>query len=115
MSRRMDRKKLAQWRERLGRHEKSGLTTAAFCRQERVSISLWKYWRRRIEQASLEAAPPRAPQRQSEAFQPVEIIPRRSVLVRFPSGATMEIPDDRVDLVRLAIDRMTMQAEAAPC
>jgi hypothetical protein len=26
--------------------------------------------------------------------------------VRFPGGATLEIPDDRIDLVRLAIDRM---------
>jgi hypothetical protein len=94
---RRQRHRLRLWRQRLARHEKSGLTAAAFCRQERVSISLWTYWRRRIEQASLEAQLRSAPQRQIEAFQSVETIPRRSVLVRFPSGATMEIPDDRVD------------------
>lgn len=48
-------------------------------------------------------------------FAAVEIIPRRWVFLRFPGGATMEIPDDRVDLVRLAIDRMALQAEAGPC
>jgi hypothetical protein len=48
-------------------------------------------------------------------FAAVEIIPRRSVFLRFPGGATIEIPDDRIDLVRLAIDRMALQGEAGPC
>ena len=114
MARRGDRRKLAEWRRRLARHEQSGLTAAAFCRQERVSLSLWKYWRRQVERAALQA-PPRAQAGPIEGFRPVEIIPRRSVLVRFPSGATMEIPDDRVDLVRLAIDRMVVLPEADAC
>lgn len=33
---------LEQWR-------KSGLTGAAFCRPERLSVSLWKYWQRQVE------------------------------------------------------------------
>ena len=37
------------------------------------------------------------------SFRPVEVIPRRSVLVHFQGGATLEIPDDRVDLVRVAV------------
>lgn len=41
----------------------------------------------------------------------VEIIPRPSVFVRFPGGAPFEITDDRINLVRLAIDRMAMQGE----
>jgi hypothetical protein len=48
-------------------------------------------------------------------FEPVEVIPRRWIVVRFPGGATLEIPDDRVDLVRLAIDRMAAQQEIAAC
>jgi len=113
MARGVDRDKLAAWRRRLARHAKSGLTAAEFCRREQVSVSLWKYWRRRIERAASPAAgiPPRA----AESFRPVEIIPRRSVLLRFPGGATLEIPDDRVDLVRVVIDRMAAQAEAARC
>jgi hypothetical protein len=48
-------------------------------------------------------------------FQAVEIIPRRAVLLRFPGGATLEIPDDRIDLVRLAIDRMASLPEVDAC
>lgn len=48
-------------------------------------------------------------------FTQLEIIPRRSVFLRFPGGSTMEVPDDRVDLVRLVIDRMTVPWETGPC
>ena len=48
-------------------------------------------------------------------FQAVEIIPRRAVVVRFPGGTTLEIPDDRIDLVRMAIDRMAVLPEADAC
>ena len=114
MGRGVDRRKLAAWRRRLARQEASGLTVAAFCRQERVSISLWKYWQRQVEREAtvVSVAPPVRP---AMPFAAVEIIPRRSVFLRFPGGATMEIPDDRVDLVRLALDRMALQAEAGPC
>jgi len=112
MGRGVDRDKLAAWRRRLARHAKSGLTAAEFCRRERVSVSLWKYWRRRIERAALT---PRVQPLSAGSFRPVEVIPRRSVLVHFQGGATLEIPDDRVDLVRVVIDRMLMQAEAARC
>ena len=79
-----------------------------------MSVSLWKYWQRQVEREAtvVSVAPPVRP---AMPFAPVEIIPRRSVFLRFPGGATMEIPDDRVDLVRLAIDRMALQAEAGPC
>ena len=48
-------------------------------------------------------------------FQAVEIIPRRAVVARFPGVTTLEIPADRIDLVRLAIDRMAVLAEADAC
>ena len=114
MGRGVDQRKLAAWRRRLARQEGSGLTVAAFCRQERVSVSLWKYWQWQVEREAtvVSVTPPLSP---TMPFTQVEIIPRRSVFLRFPGGATMEIPDDRVDLVRLAIDRMALQAEAGPC
>jgi hypothetical protein len=43
----------------------------------------------------------------------IEIIARRSASVRFPGGASMEIPDDRIDLVRLALDRLAANMEPA--
>jgi len=114
MGRGVDRGKLAAWRRRLARQEASGLTVAAFCRRERVSISLWKYWQRQVErEAAVACGTPRL--RPAMPFAAVEIIPRRSVFLRFPGGASMEIPDDRIDLVRLAIERLAAASEACPC
>ncbi len=42
-------------------------------------------------------------------------MPRRAVVVRFPGGTKLEIPDDRIDVVRLAIDRMAVLPEADAC
>jgi hypothetical protein len=114
MGRGVDRGKLAAWRRRLARQEASGLTVAAFCRRERVSVSLWRYWQRKVERdAPVTSGMP--PVRPAMPFAAVEIIPRRSVFLRFPGGGTIEIPDDRIDLVRLAIDRMALQGEAGSC
>lgn len=115
MGRGVDRKKLAEWQRRLARYERTQLTAAEFCKRERVSVSLLKYWRRQVEVAALRKPAPAALRPQAAVFQPVEVIPRRWIVVRFPGGATLEIPDDRIDLFRLAIDRMVSQLEAMPC
>jgi len=114
MGRGVDRKKLALWRRRLARQEVSGLTVTAFCRRERVSVSLWKYWQRQVER-EMAGARGTPPVRTGMPFAAVEIIPRRSVFLRFPGGATIEIPDDRIDLVRVAIERLAAASEAGPC
>jgi hypothetical protein len=114
MGRGVDQKKLAAWRRRLARQRSSGLSVASFYRRVQVSVSLWKYWQRQVEREA-PVASRMPPVRSSMPFEPVDLIPRRSVFQRFPGGATMEIPDDRIDLVRLAIDRMALQAEAEPC
>ena len=112
MARTVDRKKLAEWQRRFARYRASGLTVAAFCRRERIKAGRWKYWQRQVER--LTTSEPR--QTASRAvFQAIEIIPRRTVVVRFPGGATLEVPDDRIDLVRLAIDRMAVLPEADAC
>jgi hypothetical protein len=112
MARTVDRKKLGEWQRRFARHRTSGLTAAEFCRREGVEARHWKYWQRQVER--LEAGEPR-PAASRAVFQAVEIIPRRAVLLRFPGGATLEIPDDRIDLVRLAIDRMASLPEVDAC
>ncbi|MFN7811353.1 MAG: IS66 family insertion sequence element accessory protein TnpA, partial [Planctomycetia bacterium] len=43
MARQGDRRKLAEWRQRLQRFEKSGLTVAGFCARERVSVPTFWY------------------------------------------------------------------------
>lgn len=70
------------------------------------------YWQQRVGRKNC------GPQRQRgqlRAFMAIEIIARRSASVRFPGGASMEIPDDRIDLVRLALDRLAVNMEPAEC
>lgn len=112
MARTVDRRKLGEWQRRFARHRTSGLTVAEFCRREGVEAGRWTYWQRQVER--LTASEPRRTTSHA-VFQAVEIIPRRAVVVRFPGGATLEIPEDRVDLVRLAIDRMAVLPEADAC
>ena len=111
----VDRKKLAAWQRRLKRQAASGLTVAEFCRRERVSESLWCYWRQRVEEEAAAERLPRVAKPAASAFQAVEVVGGRAVLVRFPGGVTLEIPCDRGDLVRLAIDCMAGRVEASSC
>jgi transposase-like protein len=48
MSRRANRVLWDQWRERLERQRKSGLSIAEFCRQEEVSSVTFYTWRRKL-------------------------------------------------------------------
>jgi hypothetical protein len=43
MARQDDRRKLAEWQQRLRRYEKSGLTAARFCARERVAVPTFWY------------------------------------------------------------------------
>jgi len=80
MGRRVDRKKLAEWQRRLGRYERTNLTAAEFCKRERVSVALLKYWRRQVELAALRSPAPMRPSPQAAVFAPVELIPRRWIV-----------------------------------
>jgi len=98
MARHVDQRKCSEWQQRLRRFEKAGLTVALFCKRERVSVPTFWYWRRKyVGRAPEPQAPP-------AAFSPVEVIGGRSVSLRFPIGAILEIPEDRPDLVRVAIE-----------
>lgn len=98
MARQEDRRKLAEWQRRLQRFEKSGLTVIRFCTRERVAVPTFWYWRRKC------AAKARAPRVNPAVFSPVEVVGGRSLSLRFPIGAVLEIPEDRPDLVRVAIE-----------
>ena len=50
MARRSDTKKHAEWRKRLGRFSRCGLTVARFCSGERVSVASFYYWRKKLGQ-----------------------------------------------------------------
>jgi transposase-like protein len=56
MSRRANRFLWGQWRERLERQGKSGLSIAEFCRQEGVSSAMFHTWRRKLRGQSPEGS-----------------------------------------------------------
>ena len=101
MARQEDRRKLAAWQQRLRRFTTSGLTVARFCARERVSLPTFWYWRRKCEGTDSKPATKPA------TFSSVEVIGGRTVTLRFPAGAVLEIPEDRPDLVRVAIEAAT--------
>ena len=107
MARQQDRRKLAEWQQRLQRFEKSGLTIARFCARERVSVPTFGYWRRKC------AGGDASPTATTAAFKSVEVIGGRAVTLRFPVGAVLDIPEDRPDLVRVAIEAVAGVAQ--PC
>ena len=115
MGRGVDRKKLAEWQLRLARYERTALTAAEFCKQEQVSVSVFRYWQQRVEHADRNNGGLQPQRGQLPGFAAIEIIPRRSVFVRFPGGASLEIPDDRIYLVRLALDRLAVEMEPSEC
>lgn len=109
MARPADPRKAATWQRRLQRFTASGMTVPKFCDHEGVAISAFHYWRQRLrahrpEQVSRPATP---------VFQPVDLLSQRAVVIRFAAGGVMEIPGDRVDLIRVAITAMS--AEPQPC
>lgn len=100
--------KSVEWRERLQRYERAGLTVAAFCRREGVSVPSFYVWRRRLGQASPGRSTRRAKRRlagsqgqaPAHAFQQVMLSGGGVVAILLPSGVRMELPAQQVQLVR---------------
>jgi hypothetical protein len=107
MARQGDQRKVAEWQQRLRRFGKSGLTISRLCAHERVSVPTFGYWRRKC--AGVAASPLVAP----ATFTSVEVVGGRAVTLRFPAGAVLDIPEDRPDLVRVAIEAVARVAQ--PC
>lgn len=102
MGRRRDGKKVATWRQRMQRWQKSGLSIARFCRRERVSEASFYYWRKRLnddgkpEPASL-FVPLSITHR--AITQPIEIqLPNQSI-VRLPRDCDQQLLCRLVDVV----------------
>jgi hypothetical protein len=63
-----------------------------------VSVALLKYWRQ-VEVAALRKPATAVPRPQAAVVQPVEVIPRRWIVVWFPGGAKRM----RIDSTQLAM------------
>jgi len=54
----LDHSKAQLWVKRFDRFRQSGLTIAQFCRDEKVAVPSFNYWRKRIAPASTAPVPP---------------------------------------------------------
>ena len=97
----LNQAKTSEWHERLRCFEACDVTVARFCARERVTEPAFWYWRRKC------AGIRTAPESSARAFAPVDIVGGRSVSLRFPAGAVLELPDDRPDLIRVTIEALS--------
>jgi transposase-like protein len=88
------------WAERLRRFSQSGLTVAAFCQRDGVSVSSFYQWRRKLdEERGRRRRQTQKNARRSPAFVPVHITgnsrgavrPRR-IEIRLPNGVQVWLP-----------------------
>jgi transposase-like protein len=104
------------WRGVLERQAESGLSAAAFCRQESISAPSFYSWRRTLREREAEAASGSLPEREAANFVPVRIAAgssSQSVRILLPQGASIEASSgvDRGALVEL----LTALREAQLC
>lgn len=76
----------ALWTERLARFPQAGLTVAAFCAAEGISLNSFFYWKKRLDPRTAEPAdtdPPR--------LIPIRLQPSSPVEIVLPSGAILRL------------------------
>ena len=88
-TRTIDLAKETFWREQLERQAASGLSIAAWCRQNQVAITSFHYWRRTLARR---VQPNAAPQPESAILNPAAFVP---VLVE----TALQAPLPKTDLV----------------
>ena len=102
MTKRVDGVKREEWRKRLGKFERSGLTVAEFCRREHVSQASFYYWAKRIGPASKGEATKRA-QRTALAAMPADEVSYDFVEVIVGDSIRVRMPTDRLGAVATLI------------
>ena len=85
------------WSERLRRFSQSGRTVAAFCQRERVAVSSFYEWRKKLGFTTDETIETRSRNRQP-TFVPVQItghpLDTAAVEIRLPNGVQVWLPTD---------------------
>ena len=114
MGRRPNQALRSVWKQRIARQRRSGLSVAAFCRQEGCSQQSFYAWTRRLREVE------RAPLR-SSLFVPLELpvaLAARGVRIELPRGVTMTLPPDAsgdvlAAIVQAVINTASSQEQAA--
>ena len=104
---RQDVQKRRAWEVRFGRFRAGGLTVARFCEQERVSVSRFYYWAKRVGSNSVRPSTSAAgnpPRRSRPSVKPAATTGRiaNAALVRFSwnGGVEVSVPADCLSVIR---------------
>lgn len=100
MGRHSDPRQAAAWERRLARCGDSGLTVARFCCREGVAVATFHSRQRKLRDVSANEAAWSTPTLPVAHSDPVEVVSRQAVTIRFASGVVIEVPEDREDLVK---------------
>lgn len=106
MARRASVEVRQRWRRLLVRFVSSDLSVAEFCRREQVSVASFYQWRKKLQAKDGDPVPtaPTPP-----TFLPVQVAATTSLLhVAFPNGATLTLPVDDHQLIKLSIEAVAM-------
>lgn len=119
MSRGVDGAKREAWEQRLARFERGGVTVAAFCAREGVSVPSFYQWRRKL--AAGNAGQRKSGTASSVAgevrFLPIELAGGiSSVEVLLPGGAKLRVPSHEHEALRTILAALVhSQREAESC
>lgn len=100
------------WMRRMQRFARCGLTVAAFCDQEQVSIAAFYQWRRKLRvagrsEAELSLTPTSlmtGPSPLSKGFVPVQLLHSAVIEVRLRNGITLSLPTGDLEALRLTLN-----------
>lgn len=82
------------WRERIAQWERSGRTQRAFCKERRLALSTFQWWRARLRQAVPAVTQPFVPIALGAAeAQAVEVTLRSNTRVRVEGAAVTRLVD----------------------
>lgn len=103
--------KIAQWQQRMSRYREAGVSVAAFCRTERVSVPSFYHWRKRLAQHFARVATAKG------VFTPVRLVtaptnvPVATISVQWPGGTQLQLPVGDLRTVK-AVIRMLARVDA---
>jgi hypothetical protein len=91
------------WQDIIRHWERSGISQKEFCKDERIAISTFRYWKKRLEESGEESRFVRVV---------TEEKPRREISITFDAGIRMIIPDT---IPNEALSRMILAVSEALC
>ena len=105
MARGLDLGKVAVWQQRMATFRSSGLTVAAFCRQEGIAPARFYYWARRVRSASTDDGPRRSVKTDPSITSDQGDAP--SVDLFIGSQVRVRLPASQVELIAAVVSTIT--------